>query len=332
MTMRVAVIGLGAMGRNHARVYWELPEADLVGVADIDSSLASQIARKYGTRAYSTYRELLDETKPEAVTIATPTVTHYRVALDVIQRGIHVLIEKPISASINEGVDIINQAQDHNVLLMIGHIERFNPAIKELKAHLEANDLGKVIQIDARRQGPYPERMSDVGVVVDLAVHDLDIIRFITAEEIELIYAETAQRLHGFKEDLAVATFRLRDGVVGTLNINWLTPTKIRELSILGEKGLFIVNYLSQDLLLYKNATISPTDWETLQIFKGVREGEMIRFVVNRKEPLRAEQEAFLAAVGGEIQNPVPGEDGLIALRLAQAMINSSELHQAVRM
>ncbi len=328
MSVKVAVIGVGAMGRNHARVYWEMPDVELLGVADADKETAEAVARRYSTRAYGDYRRLLDEERPDAVTIAVPTADHASVALEVISRGIHVLIEKPIASGQEKGREIVAEADNAGVCLMVGHIERFNPAVVALKAHLAAGELGRVFQIDARRQGPFPARVRDVGVVIDLAVHDLDVMRYVSGAEIVRVYAETEQRIHTHCEDLLAGTVRLSNGAIGTLTINWLTPAKIRELYVTGERGMFRVDYLTQDLAFYENATVSSAGWEALHMLRGVSEGRMIRYVVPKKEPLRAEQEAFLAAVRGEAPVAVTGADGLKALELAEATVASGLQHR----
>jgi predicted dehydrogenase len=266
---------------------------------------------------------LLDEQKPDAVTVAVPTVEHLSIALNVIQRGVHLLIEKPIAFSVEEGRQMIAAAEQARVHLMVGHIERFNPAVIALKAHLVAGELGRMFQIDARRQGPFPARVIDVGVVIDLAVHDLDVMRYVADGEVVRVYAETERRIHSTREDLLTGLVRLNSGVVGTLMINWLTPTKIRELYVTGERGMFRVDYLTQDLYFFENAMVSGNGWETLHVLRGVSEGCMIRYVVTKKEPLRAEQEAFLTAVRGDAPVAITGADGLKALELAQAVVLS---------
>jgi UDP-N-acetylglucosamine 3-dehydrogenase len=330
MTLKVAVIGVGAMGRNHARIYWDMPDVALVGVADADAQSAQAIAKRYDTHAYADYRRLLDEQKPDAVTIAVPTVDHLAVAMELIQRDIHLLIEKPIAFSIDEGRRIIAAAEERNVCLAVGHIERFNPAVIALKERLAAGELGRVFQIDARRQGPFPARVKDVGVVIDLAVHDLDVMRYISGAEVVRLYAETERRIHSTREDLLTGLVRLSDGSVGTLTINWLTPTKIRELYVTGECGMFRVDYLTQDLYFFENATANGNGWETIHMLRGVSEGRMIRHVVAKREPLRAELEAFLAAVRGEAPVAVTGVDGLRALELAQAVVTSGLEHRTI--
>ena len=329
---KVAVIGVGAMGRNHARVYAEMPEVELTGVADANQQAAEAVGHRYATPAYIDYRRMLDETRPDAVTVAVPTVEHLNVAMQVIARGIHLLIEKPIAFDVEEGRQIIQEAARAGVHLMVGHIERFNPAVTALKGHLAAGELGRVFQIEAHREGPFPARVQDVGVVIDLAVHDLDVMRYVTGSEIVRVYAETERRIHSTREDLLSGLVRFSDGTVGTLAINWLTPTKIRELYVTGEGGLFRVDYLTQDLYFYENATAAGADWETLRVLRGVSEGRMIRHVVAKKEPLRAEQEAFLAAVQGQAPVAVSGADGLKALELAQAIVISGLEHRAIEL
>lgn len=321
--LKVAVIGVGMMGRNHARVYADLPNVHLVGVADADENQSSAIAHKHNTQAFTDFRRLLDEAQPDAVTLAVPTIYHLEMALEIIGRGIHILVEKPIAFSIEEGVQMIAAAENAEVKFMVGHIERFNPAIGALKQRLANDELGRVFQIDARRQGPFPARVQDVGVVIDLAVHDLDVIRYVTRAEVERVYAETERRIHSTHEDLLSGLLRLSDGAVGTLNINWLTPTKIRELIVTGEKGMFRADYLTQDLYFFENAVANIDDWDTLRVLRGVSEGQMIRHVVAKKEPLRAELEAFVAAAQNEAPVPVTGADGLQALKLARGMVTS---------
>jgi predicted dehydrogenase len=330
MSIKTAVIGVGNMGRNHARVNWELPGVCLVAVADQNEAVVTAIGQRYNTKAYTDYRQMLDEQRPDAVTIAVPTSFHLSVALEVIQRGIHLLIEKPIACDGDEGRTMIKAAQAANVLLMVGHIERFNPAVIALKKHLDNQELGHVFQVDARRQGPLPERINDVGVVVDLAVHDLDIMRYVTQAEITRIYAETEHGIHSLKEDLLSGVVRLSNGTIGTLLINWLTPTKIREFYATGEGGMFKVNYLTQDLLFFENAKAIGGEWDTLRVLRGVSEGKMVRYVIDKREPLRAEHEAFLAAVRGEAPIAVSGEDALRALELAHAVVNSGVEHKLV--
>lgn len=330
MTLKAAVIGVGSMGVNHARVYWEIPDVDLVGISDANEGNSQRVAKKYSTQGFTDYRVMLDSVKPDIVTIAVPTMLHKEVALDAIERGISVLIEKPIAFSVAEGQEIIDSAERKGVKLMIGHIERFNPAIIGLKNRIEVGDLGKIFQMDARRQGPFPARIGDVGVIIDLAVHDIDIMRYVSKDDIIRVYAETEQRIHSKYEDMVTGLVRFKSGSIGSLTINWLTPTKIREFTVIGEKGLFRVDLLTQDLYLYENPDTHTSEWQTLQVLRGVHEGKMTRFVLTKKEPLRAEQEAFIDCVLNNTPAPVSGADGLMALALAQQLIKAGAEHTVV--
>lgn len=330
MTIKTAVIGVGSMGFNHARVNWEIPEANLTAVVDENEDLVQAVASKYSTQAFTDFRKMLDTVKPEAVTLAVPTLHHHRIALEVIERGIPILIEKPIAYTLEEGQQIIDAASDYNVKLMIGHIERFNPAITALKEHIANDELGRIFQMDAHRQGPFPARIADVGVVIDLAVHDLDIMRFVSQSEIIRVYAETEKHIHSKYEDLLTGLVRFSDGIIGTLKINWLTPTKIREFIVTGERGLFRCDYLTQDLYFFENPISHGSEWENLRVLRGVREGKMVRHTVAKKEPLRSEQEAFIMAVKHDLPVPITGEDGLKALALAKSIVQSGEEHRII--
>jgi len=330
MATRVAVIGVGSMGKNHARVYNELPEAELVAVSDANPAVAQAIGAQFGTAAFTDYRELLAQVKPEAVTIAVPTAMHEEVALAALEAGADVLVEKPIAATLEEGQRIIECARELNRKLMVGHIVRFNPALQALKQKLQAGELGRIFQIFCRRAGPFPARIRDVGVVVDLAPHDVDIMRFLTGMDPERVYAETEQRIHTDHEDLLFGMLRFPEGITGALEINWLTPTKVREVLVLGERGLFRVDDLVQDLYFFENAQAAADNYPALRVLKGVSEGSMVRYSLQRYEPLKAELQAFLKAVRGEAPVAVTGEDGLKALRLALALVESGQKHQVV--
>lgn len=321
--LRAAVIGAGNMGRNHARIYAEMDDAELVAVADADQDSLNKIAQRHRVRTYTDYMTMLDREQIDLVSVVVPTEYHFLVARDTLIAGIPTLIEKPIAASVPEGAELIALAKERNILLTVGHIERFNPAIIALKHQLDGGALGKVYQVHARRIGPFPGRIKDVGVVVDLATHDLDIMHYLTGSNVARLHAETGRRLHTAHEDLLTAVLRYENEVIGVLDINWLTPTKVRELSVIGERGMFVANYLTQDLTLYENeAAPQGADWHELAVM-GVSEGRMIRFKVNKKEPLRQELDAFVAAVRTGGSAPVRPEDGLLALAVAQRLVES---------
>lgn len=324
---RVAVIGVGSMGRNHARVYSELDEAQLVAVVDANFDMAKTVAARFQARAYCDYREMFEKEYLDAVSIAVPTALHTEVALAAYEAGLHVLIEKPIAATLEDGRRIIECARTLGRRLMVGHIVRFNPAIQALKRRMDAGELGRIFQIACRRVGPFPSRIRDVGVVVDLATHDLDLMRFLTGSDPTRLFAETERRIHTDHEDLILGLLRFPDGVTGILDINWLTPTKVREIRVLGERGMFRVDDLTQDLYFYENAYANEPLWPDLQTLKGVSEGSAIRYALERYEPLKAELQAFLKAVQNGTSVPISGEDGLISLQLALALVQSGQTH-----
>lgn len=328
--MRVAVIGVGSMGVHHARIYSELPDVKLVAVADTDPQRARAVAARYGARPYIDYRRMLEKERPDAVSVAVPTALHESVGLDALEAGAHVLIEKPIAATLEGARRLIDRARQLGRQLMVGHVVRFNPAIQALKRKLEAGELGRVFQIFCRRIGPFPTRIRDVGVVIDLAPHDLDVMRFLLGSEPTRIYAETEQRIHTEHEDLLWGVLRFPEGVVGVLELNWLTPVKVRETIVLGERGMFRVDDLNQDLYFYENGQAADLPWPALQTLRGVSEGCMIRHPIQRYEPLKAELEAFIGALKDGRPVPVSGEDGLAALRLALALVESGKTHQVI--
>ena len=321
--LRAAVIGAGSMGRNHARVYSEMDDVELVAVADPDEGSLRRLSQRHYIRTYTDYRAMLDREQLDMISVVVPTELHFGVTRDVLLADIPALVEKPIAATVEEGAALVALAKERDLILTVGHIERFNPAIIALKVQLEQGALGKVHQIHIRRIGPFPARIKDVGVVVDLATHDLDIMHFLTDSNVARLHAETGQRLHTAHEDLLSAVLRFENDVIGMLDINWLTPTKVRELSVVGERGMFVANYLTQDLFLYENdAAPHGQDWHAAAVL-GVTEGRMIRYNVNKREPLREELDAFVRAVRTHGPPPVRGEDGLMALALAQKLVES---------
>jgi predicted dehydrogenase len=328
--MRVAVIGVGSMGFNHLRVYSELDGIQLVGASDVSPERLKAITDRFAVPTYVDYRELFAQEKPDAVSITVPTSDHEEVASFALRAGAHVLVEKPIAATVEEGKRLIELAKEFDRQLMVGHIIRFNPAIQSLKERLDNGDLGRIFQIFCRRAGPFPARIRDVGVVVDLAPHDVDIMRFLTGLNPMRVYAETEQQIHTDHEDLLFGLLRFPGGITGALELNWLTPKKIRETLVIGEKGLFHVDDLLQDLYFYENAQASGDLWSPLKAIRGVSEGSMTRFELPRQEPLKAELKAFLEAVKIGNHVPVSGEDGLEALRLSLALVESGQTHQVI--
>ncbi len=328
--LKAAVIGVGAMGRNHARVYNDLPDVHLVAIADPDAEIARSVASREGIRSYTNYPEMLEKERPDIVSVTVPTALHCAVSIDALEAGAHILVEKPIASSLDEGWQIVQKAGELNKKLMVGHIVRFNPAIKALKERISRGEAGRIFQIACRRIGPFPARIRDVGVVIDLAPHDLDIMRFLTNSNPIRLYAETEQRIHTDHEDLLLGLLRFPEGITGTLEINWLTPTKVREVLVLAERGLYRVDDLTQDLYFFENAHADQVIWPTLQNLKGVSEGSMTRYAIQRYEPLKAELQAFIRSVMDDTPVPVGGADGLAALSLALDLVESGQKHKVI--
>lgn len=322
--MRAAVVGAGVMGSNHARVYEMIRSVEVVAIVDVDVGRARDVAQLYGGRPYARLDEMLRVERPDLVSIAVPTREHHAVVETALLAGCHVLVEKPIAATCKEGFALVALARERDRILMVGHIERYNPAVIELLRRLKAGELGRIFQVTTRRLGPFPPRIRDVGVVIDLATHDLDIICKVVGAKPVRVYAETRRRLHTTHEDLFFGSLRFADDTVAHLEINWLTPTKIRELTVTGERGMFRIDYLTQDLYFYSNAEVDGATWSRLGVLRGVSEGAITRFAVPRMEPLRAEIEAFVAASGGMPAEVVTGEEGLVALTLAEALLTSA--------
>jgi UDP-N-acetylglucosamine 3-dehydrogenase len=327
--IKAAVIGVGNMGRHHVRIYAEMEDVLLVAVVDTDKEAARKAAHSDGVKIYTDYREMLNREKPDVVSIAVPTRYHGEVACEAMGRGVHVLVEKPLALTLAEGQRIVDAAASQGVKLMVGHIERFNPAIVEIKKRLDAQELGRVFQLHARRLSPFPGRIQDVGVVLDLATHDIDVMCYLLGSKVERVYAEIERKAHAHCEDLLSGLLRFSHGTVGVLDVNWLTPTKVRQLTVLGEGGMYLADYLTQDVYWYKNTPTFET-WDALGVFRGVQEGDMVKVHFQKKEPLQAELEAFIDAVVENREVQVSGDDGLAVLMLAQKLIESGRTHTPI--
>jgi UDP-N-acetylglucosamine 3-dehydrogenase len=303
--LRIGVVGVGVMGSNHARVLSGLPGIELVGVADPDESQARFVAGTVGCAAVSHLGELLD-LGVDAVTIAAPSQLHHEIALACIARGIHVLVEKPIAPSVAEGREMIAAARRAGVVLMVGHVERFNPAVESIKKALRSEDI---LSIAITRVGPFPPRMSKVGVVIDLAVHDIDLIRWFTNSEIVEVQPQLSSAL-AEREDIALLQFRTESGVLANINTNWLTPFKARNITVATRD-----KYLMADLL-------------TLQVtecfgFQPDGSYSMRHLSVGYAEPLRSEMLAFIKAIRHGETPAVTGEEAVASLEIAIRCLES---------
>ncbi|HET7847657.1 MAG TPA: Gfo/Idh/MocA family oxidoreductase [Pseudolabrys sp.] len=297
--LRIGVIGVGVMGSNHARVFAGLPGARLVGVADPDRKQAEFVADTLGCAAVDDVEELL-ALGVDAVTIAAPTHLHHGIALTCFAQGIHVMVEKPIASSVEEGRDIIAAARRAKRTLMVGHVERFNPAVEAIKDAVRNEDI---LSIAITRVGPFPPRMSNVGVVIDLAVHDIDLIRWFTDSDIVEVQPQLSNAV-AEREDIALLQFRTASGVLAHINTNWLTPFKARNVTV-ATRGKYIMG----DLLTR----------QVTECFGFQPDGSysMRHLSVGHAEPLRSELLAFLHAVRTGRPPAVSGEEGVASLEIA---------------
>jgi UDP-N-acetylglucosamine 3-dehydrogenase len=297
--LKVGVLGVGVMGSNHARVLADMAGVHLVGIADPDRKQRDSVARTLGCAAFSDIEGLL-RSGVDAVTVAAPTHLHHDLALACITRGVHVMVEKPIAPTVEEGRAIVAAARRAGVTLMIGHVERFNPAVESIKRAIKDQDI---LSIAITRVGPFPPRMSNVGVVIDLAVHDIDLIRWFTDSEIVEIQPQLSSAV-AEREDIALLQFRTASGVLAHINTNWLTPFKARTIHIATRD-----KYLIADLL-------------TLQVtecfgFQADGSYSMRHLSVGYAEPLRTELLAFVDAIRSGRAPAVTGEEGVASLEIA---------------
>jgi hypothetical protein len=306
--LRVGVVGVGVMGSNHARVLAELPGVEFVGVADPDRAQARSVAQALGCAEVADCATLLDAGL-DAVTIAAPTHLHHEIALACIARGVHVLVEKPIASTIEEGRGIVAAARRAGVALMVGHVERFNPAVQAIKDALRGEDI---LSIAITRVGPFPPRMSNVGVVIDLAVHDIDLIRWFTDSEIVEVQPQLSSAV-AEREDIALLQFRTASGVLAHINTNWLTPFKARDVQVATRR-----KYVMADLLTR----------QVTECFGFQPDGaySMRHLPVGHAEPLRAEIAAFVAAVRSGTAPAVSGEEGVASLEIAMRCLRASDV------
>ena len=320
--IRVGLAGLGSMGRNHLRVISSRPNVRLAAVADPDVAVLGAAAGQTGAASFSEPLAMIAEAELDAVVIAAPTTMHLPLALAAIERGIAVLVEKPLAPTVDEALRITAATRVTGVPVQVGHVERFNPAVRELGRLLGEGWLSTVYAISSRRAGPFPARIRDVGVTIDLATHDVDICSWIAGERPIRAHAETAQRIHADHEDLLFGLLHYPSGVVAQLDVDWLTPAKRRQLTVMGAEGMFELDYLTQRLTFTR-----ATDLTNPRLIAGYAptfEGDIVELPVPTGEPLALEHDAFIRVVREGGRPEVDAEDGLWAVGIANALIDSA--------
>ena len=310
-TVNVGVIGVGAMGENHVRVYHKIEEANLVAVSDVSERALKKIEKKYGAKGYTEYSELLENPEIEVVSVCVPTTFHHNVVMEAIKHGKHVLVEKPIAFTLEEAEEMIAAAKEAGVLLATGHVERFNPAVQKAKELVDDGVIGDIVSAFAKRVGPLPPRIKDVGVAIDLAIHDLDIMNYLFDEEVTQVYGSMNNILGDCEfEDHAEIMVNFDNESTGIIEVNWLTPYKRRELELTGTAGIISVDYIQQSIEVYGKFA------QDIQI--------------KHEEPLKGELISFLNAVVNGTEPEITGEDGLKALKMVIAANRSSKEHKPI--
>lgn len=317
--LRAGLLGIGIMGRNHARVLRDVEGIDLVAIADPGGDPHNAA----GGLAVLPDIDALIEKNLDIAVVAVPTRFHEDAALKLADAGVHTLVEKPIAHSVEAGRRMTDAFAARGLVGAVGHVERFNPALQEMRRRLEAGELGDVYQIATRRQSTFPARIADVGVAKDLASHDIDLTSWVAQSEYTSVFAQTAHKSGREFEDMITVTGRLANGVIVNHLVNWLSPMKERVTVVTGDRGTFIADTATGDLTFYANGTI-PLEWESMLAFRGVSEGDITRFSFAKREPLRVEHESFRDAVLGKPSHVVTMEQGLRTLEVVEGALASA--------
>lgn len=326
--IKVAVIGVGNMGRYHARVYSQLKETCLVAVSDINEKRGKRVAKDFNCKYYKDYNEMLNKEEIDAVSIAVPTKLHKKVALDVIGFKKHLLVEKPIASTVKEAKKIIRAAKLARVKLAVGHIERFNPAVQKLKEIIQKGKLGKLVSIIIKRVGVSPPQVQDTNVIIDLAIHDIDILNYLINQQPTAIFATGRKVLRNGQDDSAEILVSYND-ISGFIQANWITPVKIRTLAVTGSEGHAELNYITQRLEFYQSKYKKIVD----DFGEFVKFGEPFKrkIKIPKKEPLFCELESFIKCIREDKVPEVTGEDGLKALMVAEKAIESLKYNTVIK-
>jgi len=315
MKINVAVAGVGTMGQNHARVYSTLKEVNLAAVADVNEETGKSVANRFGCKFYNNFEALLDAEHIDAASIVVPTSHHRTAAIAAIKRGIAVLIEKPIADTKDAALEIIRTAQAQKVQIMVGHIERFNPAVAKLKEIVSQGQLGEIVSIMSRRVGISPPQIKDAGVIVDIGVHDIDVCNYLLGSRPDNIFASGGRALISTREDYA-QIFLQYGKATAVIEVNWLTPVKVRILNVTGTKGYAELDYINQRLTLHQ-AKIDTTFDDYGDFVVKFGKPVTLEADVLKQEPLKMELEHFVRCVQTGKKPLVSGEEGLAALEIA---------------
>lgn len=310
MGIRIGVIGVGYWGQNHVRVLRELDNIETLSICDLNIETAKLVAKKYQIKWYTNFREMIKKEKLDAVTICTPTLTHSNIAIKVIEMGVHVFIEKPMASTVEEAVAIVSKAEETDVKIMVGFIERFNPAVQISKELIKQGKIGKLILSSARRVSAYPVRVVDIGVIKDYGIHEIDVARYLYERDPDIIFAVAGKLIHKL-EDHANILMLYDKGESAFIETNWLTPKKIRKLILTGSNGIIDLDYITQEIIVQDRSGIYMPKHE-------------------RKEPLSDELVHFINSITNDF-DPIPsGRDALKTHILAEIALQSAFLGKAI--
>jgi len=309
----VAVIGTGQWGKNHARVYKELPSTELIAICDVNAERAKAIAAQYGVKAYSNSTQMLKNKDIEAVNVCTWSTILAKEALKALRAGKHVLVEKPMAPNTQQAEKLVQTAQENGLHLTVGFLMRFIPGLQHIRQSVENKRIGDLVCATAKRVSQWPERIGDVGVVKDTAIHDIDVMRFISGEDPITVYSKMGSMKHRTFEDYAQIMLTYKDGKSAFIESNWLTPYKTRALTATGSDAIMRLDYITQDLWIEQQTeTVQP------------------RYPF--QEPLKLELQNFVDCIVEKKKPVVTGEDGVRALKVAQAAMQSSAKNRAVQL
>ncbi len=325
--LNVGVIGCGMMGQNHARVYSEI--ANLVGVCDFDKKVMNQASKRYKVKGYSDYHKLLERRDLDAVSVSTPTSTHFAIVSEAISNEKHVLVEKPMGGDLAKAKSIVFMAKKKGVVLAVGYIERHNPVVGFTKNLLEKKKFGNVISVSSRRVSSFPQRVKDVGVIMDLGIHDIDVIRYLLDANPKSVFSLAGGIPESKFEDHANILIEFQSGVFAVIEVNWLTPMKVRKVALTCSKNFVEMDYINQTLEV-SSSTIKKIDYGNL--FRIPQEYLERKVQIERKEPLRNELADFLEAIKNNRAPLVSGEEGVRTLEIAHAAIKSARTHKKILM
>jgi len=311
--LRIAVIGAGFWGRNHVRVLSELEQAELVAVCDVNKERAAVIAEKYGIEPYTSSRELYKKETFDAVNICVWSTELFKESMKALNAGKHVFVEKPMASRVEEAEKMLETAESAGLRLTVGFIERFNPAVTRLKKAIDDGEIGQPVSATGKRVSKWPERIGDVGVVKDTAIHDIDLMRYIFEEDPVSVYARAGRLRHRRFEDYAQVMLAFPDGKSAFLEANWLTPYKVRMLTVTGSEAIITIDYITQKIMIETSSkTLIPRyEW---------------------KEPLKLELQHFVESILNKNNPMVTGLDGVKALKIAEAVLESAEKNRLIEL